>query len=59
MSNNTIHTTDKDRTPDNIVKTQHGGTTYTILEFMDGKEAVADIIARRVMRDLEPPFSIK
>ena len=42
------------REPDNIFKTHHDGTTYTIREFMDGKEPLIDIITRRIQRDLEP-----
>jgi hypothetical protein len=41
------------REPDNIVMNQRDGTTYTIKEFMVGKEPVADIVARRVIRELE------
>jgi len=48
-----------ERKPDNIIKSYHDGTTYTIREFAVGKEPVVDIIARRVIRDLEPNFSMK
>jgi hypothetical protein len=41
------------REPDNISKNHRDGTTYTIREFMVGKEAVADIITRRIIRELE------
>ena len=47
------------RKPDNIIKSQRDSTTYIIREFMVGKEPVADIIARRVIRDLEPDFPIR
>ena len=59
MFENTIHTTDKERTPDNITKTQRDNTTFITKEYMIGKEPMADIVARRVMRELEAKFSIK
>ena len=56
---NEPHTPDIIREPDNIIRNKRDGTTYTIREFMVGKEQVADIIARRVIRDLEPDFPIR
>ena len=52
--NNPLPKTNTEREPDNIFITNHGGTTYTIREFMGGKEPLIDIITRHVMRDLEP-----
>ena len=50
---------DKDeniREPDNIIRSHRDGTTYIIKEFMVGKEPVADIVARRIIRELSPDF---
>ena len=49
-------TPDNIREPDNIIKSQRDGTTYIIREYMVGKEPAADIVARRVIRALEPDF---
>jgi hypothetical protein len=59
MPENTIpYTPETIREPDNIVINQRDSTTYTIREFMVGKEPVADIVARRVIREFEPDFPI-
>jgi len=46
------------REPDNIIRSQRDGTTYTVREFMVGSEPVIDIVTRRVKRELEPEFPI-
>jgi hypothetical protein len=45
--------------PDHIVVLNLGGTKYTVREFFDTKTALGDVIARRVLRDLNPQISIK
>ena len=47
------------RMPDNIIKSRRDGTTYIIREFMVGKEQAADIVARRVIRALEPDVPVR
>ena len=47
------------RMPDNIIKSRRDGTTYIIREFMVGKEQAADIVARRVIRALEPDVPMR
>ena len=42
--------------PDNVIVIEKDGTKFTIREFYNGKEELANIIANRVMRDLSPPF---
>ncbi|MCL2617712.1 MAG: hypothetical protein FWD98_01530 [Defluviitaleaceae bacterium] len=51
MSENTT------REPDNIIVVEKDGTKYTIREFFDGKEELIDIIANRVIKDVNPPLS--
>ena len=54
--NNPLPKTNTEREPDNIIKMQHNGTTYTIREFMDGKRSVTDIVGQRITQDLAPSF---
>ena len=49
---NTINT-ESEHTPDNIVKEEHNGTTYTIREFMIGTKSVEDIVAERIFRNMD------
>jgi hypothetical protein len=42
------------RTPDKIIIVQKDNTKFTIHQFFDGKEELPDIIARRVIKDLDP-----
>lgn len=44
------------READNVLVIEKDGTKFTIREFFDGKEELADIIANRVIKDLDPPF---
>jgi len=53
------HKPEDTRKPDNITKSQRDGTTYTIREFMVGKESAADIVVRRVIRELSPDVPVK
>ena len=50
--------TPDNREPDNVIKSRHDGTTYTIREFMDGKESALDIVTRRVKKELDPNLSM-
>ena len=59
FENTATQKTESGREPDNIIKLRCDNTTFTIKEFMVGKEPIADIVARRVMRDLEPNLSTK
>jgi hypothetical protein len=52
----TNETHDNIREPDNIIRNKRDGTTYTVREYMVGNEPVADIIVRRIIRELEPDF---
>ena len=44
------------REPDTVVVIEKDGTKFTIREFFDGKEKLADVIAKRVVKDLAQPF---
>ncbi|MDR1464310.1 MAG: hypothetical protein LBJ11_03275 [Oscillospiraceae bacterium] len=44
-----------ERKPDNTVAMDINGTTYIIHEFLGSKNTINDIIAQRVLNDLNPP----
>ena len=48
-----VESTETKRKPDNIVKVEKNGTTYTFIEFMVGTRSVEDIVTERIVQELE------
>ena len=48
-----VENTENKRQPDNIVKVEKNGTTYTFREFMVGTKSVEDIVAERIIQEME------
>jgi hypothetical protein len=47
---------DEQRQPDNVILIEKDGTKFTIFEYFDGQKELADILAQRVLRDVNPPL---
>ena len=57
MAGKTTMDKQKSGAPDNTLTMEINGTKYLIHEFFGGNDTIDDIITKRVMSDLNPPYS--